>query len=213
MLRSLGRTLLQPSGLSCIQSRGIRAKPVYYNPADVDETEDHKFNEDFGITEPKPPVDRLASRNDPFAWIVDPYYKMKAYVGKFLGSALHYRQTPEEISEREVLNERLHAFYSTIPQQYPDAEWWNDVIDHYVRYNDFDGAQKMWYWLKDFEIDVDKALLDKFERFFYENDPVSLFQKSIPAQLREQTEYWPEKPPCNLLRVGEHGIEDPGACN
>ena len=83
MLRSLGRTLLQPSGLSCIQSRGIRAKPVYYNPADVDEAEDHKFNEDFGITEPKPPVDRLASRNDPFAWIVDPYYKMKAYVRKF----------------------------------------------------------------------------------------------------------------------------------
>ena len=71
---------MKPTGLACIQSRGMRARPVYYNPADVDEVDDEKFNEKFGITEPKPPVDRLPSKNDPFAWMIDPYYKMKAYV-------------------------------------------------------------------------------------------------------------------------------------
>ena len=42
------------------------------------------------------------------------------------------------------------------------------------RYNDFDGAQKMWYWLKDEAIDVDEVILEKFNTFFYHNDPVSV---------------------------------------
>ena len=133
---------------------------------------------------------------------------MRAYIGKFFGSALYYRQTPEEIAERAVLNDRLHSFYNTIPQSYPDAQWWNDVIDHYVRYNDIDGAEKLWDWLKEYEIDVDQDVLDKFERFFYENDPVGLTEKSLPAKMRDMTEYWPEKPPCNMFRVGQHGVEN-----
>ena len=50
------------------------------------------------------------------------------------GGQLYYRQSAEEKADAAALTDRLQAFYSTIPQSYPDAQWWNDVIDHYVRY-------------------------------------------------------------------------------
>ena len=68
----------------------------------------------------------------------------------------------------------------------------------------------MWHWLKEYELDVDQAVLDKFDRFFIENDPIGLMTKSIPAQLREEDEYMPKYPELindNLMRIGEYGIE------
>ena len=73
-----------------------------------------------------------------------------------------------------------------------------------------DGAVRMWNWLREYELDIDQAVLDKFDRFFIENDPIGLMTKSIPAQLREEDEYipqWPDTINDNLMRVGDHGIE------
>jgi len=207
LLRSLVRTV-RP-GLVCVQSRNIRAKPVYWHPADADPEEEQKFNEEFGLAEPVEDTWGV-SKNEGWCWVFDPVYKAKAMVNHFFGAQLYLKQSPEEKADAAVLTDRLQEFYSTIPQSYPDAQWWHDVIDHYVRYNDIDGAVRMWNWLREYELDVDQAVLDKFDRFFLENDPIGLMTKSVPAQLREQDEYipkYPDKINDNLMRVGEWGIE------
>eukprot|EP00116_Pleurobrachia_bachei_P014646 sb/3474908/ len=115
--------------LSCV--RNLRAKPDYYNPADADPVADNKFDVEFGITEDK--TEAWESKNEWFAKYIDPFYKAKAYIGKAFGADLYHRQSAEELAERAEMTERLHEFYRHIPQKYPDAEWWNDCIDHYVK--------------------------------------------------------------------------------
>jgi len=207
MLKSLVRTV-RP-GLACVPVRTIRAIPGYYHPADVDPEQEQKFNEEFGLAEPIETTVGV-SKNDVWCWIFDPIYKSKTRFYNFFGGPLYYRQSEQEKADSAAITDRLHEFYNTIPQSYPNAQWWHDVIDHYVRYNDLDGAVRMWNWLREYELDVDQVVIDKFDRFFLENDPIGLMTKSIPAQLREKDEYmpqWPEKINDNLMRVGEHGIE------
>ncbi|KAL5266265.1 hypothetical protein ACHWQZ_G003628 [Mnemiopsis leidyi] len=208
---SMLRTLVKAArpGLTCVSVRNIRAKPVYWHPADPDPDEEQRFNEEFGLAEPVEDTS-MRSKNEDWCWIFDPLYKAKARFYHLFGGQLYYRQSAEEKADAALLTDRLQEFYSTIPQRYPDSQWWNDVIDHYVRYNDYDGAVRIWNWLKEYELDVDQTVLDKFERFFVENDPIGLMTKSIPAQLREQDEYIPQYPDLindNLLRIGDWGIE------
>lgn len=208
---SLLRTLVKTArpGLACVPVRTIRAKPEYYHPADPDPDEEQRFNEQFGLAEPIPDTWGI-SKNEPWCWMFDPIYKAKTRFWSLFGAPLYLRQSDQEKSDAAVLTDRLQEFYKSIPQSYPDRDWWHDCIDHYVRYNDFDGAVRMWHWLKEYELDVDQAVLDKFDRFFIENDPIGLMTKSIPAQLREEDEYMPKYPELindNLMRIGEYGIE------
>jgi len=184
-------------------ARGIQQAPHYQHPGDVDPVADRKFDEEFGIKETLP--EKEPDPFEDFAPVIDGWWRFKLRIWKFFGDNLPYRQTEAEVEERKALTDRLHAYYETIPQSYPDAAWWHDIIDHYVKFNDYDGARKMWHWLVEQRIDVDDEVLDKFERFFYENDSVGLRQKSIVQQLRSNSEHLPDRFPDALMRREKHG--------
>lgn len=79
MLRSLAKTV-RPA-LVCMPVRNVRAKPVYYNPADADPVEEQKFNEEFGLAEPV--KDTWGdSKYEDWCWVLDPFYKAKKRVGQ-----------------------------------------------------------------------------------------------------------------------------------
>lgn len=210
MIRSVVNTAVLRPGLACLQARGMsRAKPIYYNPADADLAEEKQFDVEYGIREDIPergPLEMI-HKWEYVARGVDPWFRFKARIGYFFGAERYYIQSEEEKAERAILTDRLHAFYDTIPQKYPDGKWWGDVVDHYVRYNDVEGARKLWEWLIDYRIDIDQSLHDKFQRFFYESDPLTLTQKSLCQKLRQANEEIPLKPSDNTFRIGEYGIE------
>ena len=84
---------------------------------------------------------------------------------------------------------RLEEFYLEIPQTMPDQQWFNDVVDHYTKYNDYEGALDLFKWVDEHDIwvNMDQEVMDKLELFFEINDPKSLTQLSDhQAQLREE---------------------------
>ena len=89
-------------------------------------------------------------------------------------------KSQEEIDERDALMYRLEESYLEIPQRMPDQEWFHDLIEHYTKYNDYDGALDIWKWMDahNIWINMDQDVIDKFDGFFERNDPKSLFQMS-----------------------------------
>lgn len=93
MIRSLV-SAARPA-LAAAPSRCYRARPPpAFLPADPDEAEERKFNEDFGIIDKEPPQEPRA-KHEAWIWLLDPYFKARARVSsksrfKFLKFADFY---------------------------------------------------------------------------------------------------------------------------
>ena len=64
----------------------------------------------------------------------------------------------------------------------------------------------MFLWLQEHRLDVDGKILDKFDRFFYENEPFSLTEKSPVQKLREAAGHVPEQDSDAIWRRSRIGI-------
>ena len=109
-------------------------------------------------------------------------------VAVFFGGKIPEVKTQAEIDERNELMYRLEDFYLEIPQRMPDQQWFSELIDHYTKYNDQEGALDIWKWIgaHDIWVNMDQEVIDKFDLFFEINDPKSLTQLSDhQRELRE----------------------------
>ena len=107
----------------------------------------------------------------------------------FFGGKVPEIKSPQEVKEWNELMYRLEEVYLEIPQKMPDQQWFHDLIDHYSKYNDYEGALDTFKWFDahDIWINMDQDVMDKFELFFEINDPKSLTQLSDhQQQLREE---------------------------
>ena len=107
----------------------------------------------------------------------------------FFGGKIPEIKSEKEVQEWNELMYRLEEVYLEIPQKMPDQQWFHDLIDHYTKYNDYEGALDTFKWIDahDIWINMDQEVMDKFELFFEINDPKSLTQLSDhQQQLREE---------------------------
>lgn len=140
-------------------------------------------------------------------------WKLKNRVYVWFGGKVPEIKSIEEVKERNDLMYRLEECYLEIPQRMPDQQWFHDLIDHYQKYNDYEGALDIWQWISAHQIwiDMDQEVIDKFQNFFEINDPKSLtqlsdHQKALRLQLLEgfkkmdnNPERWYKKRQVNIL--------------
>lgn len=120
---------------------------------------------------------------------VSRWWKFKMRIQIYFGAKIPELKSEEEVQAWNELMYRLEEFYLEIPQTMPDQRWFNDVVDHYTKYNDYEGALDMFKWIDEHDIwvNIDQDVMDKLELFFEINDPKSLTQLSDhQAKLREE---------------------------
>ncbi|KAL5266266.1 hypothetical protein ACHWQZ_G003629 [Mnemiopsis leidyi] len=150
-----------------------------------DMSKDTLFDENFEVRK------QLYTKkiNPIIEFTVSRWWKFKMRIQIYFGAKIPELKSEEEVQAWNELMYRLEEFYLEIPQTMPDQRWFNDVVDHYTKYNDYEGALDMFKWIDEHDIwvNIDQDVMDKLELFFEINDPKSLTQLSDhQAKLREE---------------------------
>ena len=146
---------------------------------------DTLFDENFNVRKDV----YVRTFNPMIDFVVRTQWKLKQRMQVAFGGPIPEHKSPQEVAERNELMYRLEEFYLEIPHRFPDQQWFSDLIDHYTKYHDMDGAHDIWKWIgnHDIWINMDQEVIDKFEEFFELNEPKSLTKMS-DNQLQRRVE-------------------------
>lgn len=206
----LSTKLVRPAIALCnvTTTRGVRDYPYYQNIADGDRDADLAFDVKYGI-KPEPPSNeelyihdkpRRPNRQDSLGVqaTLNFFWRLKTRAYHFFGAPLPYMQTAEEKTEKRLLMDRLHEMYATIPQRYPDRQWYLDFLDHCAKYSDYDSMHRMYQWVSVYKINCDADVIEKFNDLMRLNCPVGIFPKDMSPwkqQRIDELAYLPDSNP------------------